>query len=570
MELKPEFKTINDMLSLEVEYIIPRFQREYSWQSDELNTLWNDLIDAIEINGNNITISEYFLGSIVFVKDEADPKSRKRYVVDGQQRLTTITIMISALVKIFDNIDKTENADILHKFIITKDSNAVEYTKLRTSTSNPFFQYTVQKRIVEEKEPKTLEEKNINYARLFFIKKFSARNLRQEFSNYFDADGEYFDLLLKIKDQLLGCKIMSMTEENYEDAYLIFEVLNAKGKTLSAIDIIKNRIFGKLNVTEPEDFPNILWKNIKKNINEIGETSIELFFRQYWISKYSFSTHKNLVKEFSKIITPEEKDYKVFLEEFEKSSNNYKKICNPNPLDYNAHEIKFEYLAFSAITKVFSVIQARTVLLSLYETKQNKMISHKDYKNAIINIEKFLFIFSKITSERASRFERKFSSFSINLRKCQNKNESNQLINEFISNLNELLPSYEEYLIKFKELNYIDDKPVIQYIFRKIEYYYRKTYEIESNSLTLEHIMPKSSTSENKNSIGNLVPIEEVLNLKCDNSDFKAKKEIYKKSNYLTMKQFLKNIDVKSDWTEEDIALRSEIIAKLMFEDLWI
>lgn len=92
MEFDAETRTISDALTLRREYLIPRFQREYSWEIDELDELWDDLIENLKVENGKLTASEYFIGSLVLVDASEDTKSVKCLVVDGQQRLMTFTL----------------------------------------------------------------------------------------------------------------------------------------------------------------------------------------------------------------------------------------------------------------------------------------------------------------------------------------------------------------------------------------------------------------------------------------------------------------------------------------------
>ena len=122
MDFKATPRTVRDMLNLKRKYVIPRFQREYSWTNDELNELWNDLLENFSINSEGKLVpQEYFLGSIVLVGDDEDSTDITRQVVDGQQRLMTITIMFSVLAQKFRAINENGLSNIVHKFIIGED-----------------------------------------------------------------------------------------------------------------------------------------------------------------------------------------------------------------------------------------------------------------------------------------------------------------------------------------------------------------------------------------------------------------------------------------------------------------
>ena len=119
LEFKATQMTIKDALDLERKYIIPRFQREYSWEQEELNTIWQDLLDNLTLKDSALTAQEYFLGSLVLVGDDDDSGNIERFVVDGQQRLMTFTIAFSVLTQIFDkNSEKNLQMLLFHIFSV--------------------------------------------------------------------------------------------------------------------------------------------------------------------------------------------------------------------------------------------------------------------------------------------------------------------------------------------------------------------------------------------------------------------------------------------------------------------
>ena len=129
MELHAYTRTISDLFSVKKKYIVPRFQREYSWTKEQIYELWNDIISNISINKDgDLVHTEYFIGSLVLVGDD---KSISLQIVDGQQRLTTLTILLSALCERFLEINKENIAkSIYDNYIAGKDDDGEDYFKL--------------------------------------------------------------------------------------------------------------------------------------------------------------------------------------------------------------------------------------------------------------------------------------------------------------------------------------------------------------------------------------------------------------------------------------------------------
>lgn len=139
MEFKAVPRTIADTLDLKRKYVIPRFQREYSWENDELQELWDDLLDCFTVNNGKLFPNEYFIGTLVLVGDDDDNMNIERQVVDGQQRLMTITIAFSVIRKLFLAEKEKTLANKIYSYILGEDADGVEYAKLVTETPKPYF-----------------------------------------------------------------------------------------------------------------------------------------------------------------------------------------------------------------------------------------------------------------------------------------------------------------------------------------------------------------------------------------------------------------------------------------------
>ena len=458
MEFKAVPRTIADTLDLKRKYVIPRFQREYSWENDELQELWDDLLDCFTVHNGKLYPNEYFIGTLVLVGDDDDNMNIKRQVVDGQQRLMTITIAFSVIRKLFLMEKEETLANKVYSYIMGEDADGVEYAKLETETPKPYFQMRIQKREQNENIlPNTDEEKRILNAYNYFERKLSRKNILQEIKKRYRIDDnrlDYIELLKLFRDQILHCKVIYVTVKSFDDAYAIFEVLNAKGKDLSPIDIIKNSLFSILNETEPVDFAEESWKKIKRKT--VGKCDIQTFYRHYWLSKYGYSTAKKLVKEFNDKIGKNQSEYTIFLKELVEASEDYYKIVYPNKNDWSQPEEIDIYYALEACD-IFDVTQVRIFLLALFDVKRKKMISHKQFLRIIKFLEQYHFVFNSICSMRPSGLERRYSSYARKLRICKDKNETKKCIDELIATLKEGLPAKEIFVSNFVNVRYTSD-----------------------------------------------------------------------------------------------------------------
>lgn len=382
MELKATPKSIDDVLRLQRKYIIPRFQREFSWTQDELNEMFDDLIDNIIYTEKKLNTNEYFIGSLVLVGDDDNTSNMERYVVDGQQRLTTFTIAFAVLAQKFKELKEEKLSEKTHLNILGEDNDGNPYAKLVNESPKPFFQKRIQQKEIDFSViPMSEEEKRLLYAYNFFDRQLKENSLLKTIRERNVGMGEitYIDALKAFRDQILKCKVIYVTVKSFEDAYTIFEVLNAKGKDLSPIDIIKNSIFSILTEEEPLDVASDKWNNIKTYLKKCDGVDLNTFYRHFWQSKYCLSTSRKLVPNFEKYIPNTITDYSNFINELELVAKNYAEIASPNIDNWKQPEYLSVYTTLMAFN-TFNTTQVRMFLLALFDAKSANIISHKIIK----------------------------------------------------------------------------------------------------------------------------------------------------------------------------------------------
>lgn len=571
MEFKAQPRTIRDALDLKRKYVIPRFQREYSWETEELSELWNDLLDNININGSSLIASEYFIGSLVLVGDDDNTQSIERQVVDGQQRLMTFTIAFSVLAQLFKKEKENTLSDMIHSYIVGTDDDGVSFTKVISETPKPFFQYRIQKKEIDFTQvPSTSEEKRILEAYKFFEQKLEKKNFTKELESRFSGVViDYVSMLKLFRDQILQCKVIYVTVKSFEDGYEIFEVLNAKGKNLAPIDIIKNKIFMILDQTEPIDMAYEKWGTIRGNISKGNVEDIMTFYRHFWLSKYSYVTNKKLVSEFDKKIEKNQSSYEEFLNNLQEASEIYAKISLPNSAEWRQPEDRKVFETLEAI-EIFGVTQVRSFLLALFDVKKRNLIKHSEYIKILEYLQYFHFVFNAVCSERPSGLEQRYSSYARKLRLVTTKQESQQYIKELIGALQNSLPSYEKFEMSFENICFTSkntkSKKIVQYILKKLESYSQEnTGEVIPISFSIEHILPESTQSKFVGMIGNLLPLGVELNSKLDDKNLADKLVGYKMSQYQVTRKFADEYANVEKWDEDNIQKRNKDLAKIMY-----
>lgn len=570
MDIKPTERSIRELLSAQKQYVIPRFQREYSWDKRNYNEFLLDMLGNLKVEENQIGPTTYFMGTMLFVGNAEDKAQRQSQVVDGQQRLTTITILFSVLSNIFSNIGEDKLAENVFRYIMAEDDNGHEVRVLKTVTSYPYFSYFIQKRDkADAGQPASEEEKSIEETYSFFCKQLQESSLRSSLKKL-EIDATivpYIEILKALRDQVLSSTIIEIYTSDNSVANKLFEILNAKGKQLSFIDLVKNKIFEHENEIEPADFASETWSEITRLINTGKErTGLATFFRQYWASKYKSSTASMLYKDFDRIVKVD--DYKDLLRDLKKEAGVYQYISNPTREAFS-NKKQYYYLVqlLGNFNTYFNVIQVRVPLLALFHAKEQGLISLGKMEKVVDYLEGFHFAYNSVLSKSPNRIEPIYSKFSIALRECENADAAERVIREkLISQLDMLFPKYDEFRDEFVCISYSKlDSPMnlkAKYVLNRIQSYYQGEKLFDEKG-SVEHIVPEGD--ESTTNIGNLILLERDLNNLAGDEPFDSKVVIYKKSNYKWVEQFVEN---HKDWDINQAKNRAQLMANLFYEKI--
>ncbi len=578
MNIKPSEKTIKDLLGTDRQFSIPRFQREYSWEKKNYSEFFDDIISSFSFQDGKLCNVQYFVGTMLFIGDYTDGTSTPIQVVDGQQRITTITILFSALSDKFKELGQTPLSEQIFKYIMTKNLEGEDVRILQSKTHYPFFAYYIQDIHKEHPQEATTEEEiSLENTYRFFSDSLDERKLRALFKKKFQSCQEqinqlsYLDMLKAIRDQVLMIKFISISTTEKEQANRIFEILNGKGKKLASIDLIKNKIFEVLDTQEPADFAEEKWKELKRNLCYDGEDiGIGTFFKHFWTAKYSSTSMNKLAEDFEKKVTPKSKDkYKTFLLELCEFSKRYMNIIKPRKESY---QNKQEYLPLVQSLKIlsddFNITQIRIPLLALLKKKDEDKITLTKLLETTCFLENFHFIHNGLLKKPTNKLEAIYANFARKLLKANTKANCVAIISdELVTKLRDITFSYEEFENRFISLTYSSkystDNVITKYIIKKIHLHYNNEPVFPEN-FTVEHIVPESSGVHAKN-IGNLVLLEQNLNADVSTNNYAKKKSVYAKSRSIWMQTFVTDYD---KFTENEIPERSKKLAEYYYTNI--
>jgi len=559
MELNAETRSVNEIFSPNKKYIVPRFQREYSWESEEVEEFWDDVAQQIKTtSGKKITNEEYFIGCIVLVGEDSKPEY---LIVDGQQRLTTLTILLRVIVDRLIELGEETAATALYKNVIEgTDNDGKKYFKLVNESPKPFFQNELQS-LEPAKLKKAETEEEILLVQSYTLLKKKLKELKiQNLTQTETAKA--------LRDQVLNyLKFILVTAKSEDDAYTIFETLNARGLSLTSVDLIKNWIFKNYDQTHPNDNAKDIWGELRKSISKFAD--LETFFRHYWNSKYAFASDDRLYKSFKSFLKKGIiSDAKEFLLELRDASEIYRQIGAPTDKDWTIQKEKPIKRSLDLLNQ-YRVTQVRPFLLALFECRKNKVITQTTFTDTITKLENFHLIFSNICQDRASGLEGKYTRAAKNLHNAgTNKVAAKGVISDLIGYLDKKRPTYQRISDAVNGLSFgnVDDanKKTIQTIFSKIELSLQATRELNVSSFSLEHIRDQELAASWGNSIGNLLPLCEDINNKIKKgSTFKQKKSQYSKSNLNIVKYFL-ILNPQDTWEKIDATKWADEVCKLL------
>ena len=509
---KPINQTISEIFSCDGIYKIPNYQRQYSWTNDQLEALWDDLYEAYQ----NKTVDNdcYFLGSIVVVNDG------KGYfeLIDGQQRITTLMILMNVLVKDFPEINK--NSDEI--FVADKDKiqNCILFqgrkNRLQLQT-DPKYDSIFNDLIIncesfadiDEPTKKELklddpQYKYINSA-VFFYKKLSELNETEldEFVNYI----------------FYSTNIIKIECTNQSFAIKLFQVLNDRGLELSPSDIVKSYIICKYEQDDEtgKQIFNNNWKNIEDLSKQYG-FKIDDFVVFYEYYKLKSNPKRQVVDELRDII--QRSDVYELVSELHSFSESLKKVYESNnPVILSLRYIPWKFYVMTALTSAYQV-------------------NYPEKDKLFKEIRRFFYI--SLTAG-CTLNQIKQTSFKL-IESIDNGNS----IDEIKEDLNRTIISRRMYAKVYDALdNDVYSEKFLKPLMLSLEYENREStnnsfYSLDS-TLHMDHILPRAYKQKNEwsyikdeevsseiNGLGNMALLQDIKNEEALNCGFENKIRIYK------------------------------------------
>ena len=553
-----ETKVDKFLATNETIFAIPVYQRNYDWTKSQCTQLLNDVLQV----GRNTEVNAHFIGSIVHIHDDVYTTSgiTELTIIDGQQRLTTITLIYVALYQFSKEIDNQALMNRIHKtYLVNEFANEAEKLKLKPTDNN------------KEALRYILESDNENefrgYSRI--IENFRFFKLAIDASNY--------EIIMRGLSKLIFVEVS--LDRQRDNPQRIFESLNSTGLELSQADLIRNYILMGLSIPDQSRIYKSYWENIEKNAKDesLNKSKVSDFIRDYLTLKNKEIPNKGDVyfKFKTQFPTSTINNLEDVLKELKSLVKYYNKLVNPKNESDQEIRIQLEYIGRLEINVAYPF------LMKVYE----------DFSEGAIDKQIFISILSLVQSFTWRRFILGLPTNALNkifMSLYEKVEKDNYLFSIQKSLLQrsgiQRFPRNEEIrkVLKIKDLYNVKPKNRTYLLDRLENFDNKERVIIEGNTnITVEHIFPQRPDAtwlldlkeEYKFIEENYVNTIANLTLSGNNSRLGNKSFIFKrdlnpggyKDSRLWLNKYLSTID---KWDKTEIEKRAVFIYK-RFLKIW-
>lgn len=578
MEIKPTYTAVGGLFKEKAIYEVPKYQRAYAWEEDSINDFLKDTRKAYSARKENNPIKHFF-GGILCVQDEIEGTmghGHKRELIDGQQRITTTTLLSLALIKIYEELLQElegEPKSIVEERIKKLKERFIEFsqeinmviTNVKVLTlskaDNDFYQEMVSGL---DPTPGRESHKRLHYAYKYIYEKV------KELVN--DDDRQQMANNLQVIEQVIDSDftILYMTTKTRSDAYRLFQVINDRGVGLTEGDLLRAKTLELLEGSpSKQDAVERIWDEILK---EDPKTTSDYLTWIYESHTGGRPKPSELYDKFVSHFFPDGVDT-TSIHQQAKNIKEDIELCRK----LTAEEWLFQHqqpVKEWDRDKLTLLIGALNHTLAYPLLIAAKKLDHVKFSKLVHMIEKVFFRYKIICNGHATPLKKIYQEEAIAIR----SNPQVYNLNNLKTKLNDLLDEKandDTFSFGLKALEYNPKSPVnnrkIRYLLLNIEYYYEcykhgstwrndcidKSRVYNFNDTSIEHIYPRNAREADrntemeplKNKLGNLCLMDPAQNTIAGDIQFINKKDIYGR----TTVKMLQEIGQKGNWTKDDI-----------------
>ncbi|MGI2324591.1 MULTISPECIES: DUF262 domain-containing protein [unclassified Methylococcus] len=550
-------RTYRELLGNGQTYRIPRFQRDYSWDEEHWEDLWADLLGTLLPDGE----PAHYMGYLVL----QTANNREFEVIDGQQRLTTSSLIVLAAMRLLRKlVSEGKNAEANQKRLDQLRATYIGYldpvtlvtrNKLSLNRNNDAY-YRDYLVTLADHLPQRGFPASTHAMRKGF--EWFERRLREHVKNEPDQGKALAQFIDTMSDKLFFTVITVADELN---AYKVFETLNARGVRLSATDLLKNYLFSVLaRGNESAHELDELERQWEKMVGRLGQESFPDFLRMHWNSRQGFARQSELFKTIRNRIQSREAVF-TLLRDMDEDIDAYLALTQPEGSQWppackqSAQELR-----------MFSVRQPYPMLMAA-----RRKLGDADFEALLRATVVIAFRYNVIGAQHTGEQERIYHTAALKLHKGEAKT--------LLDALETLRPVYlgddafrADFADKSIKTTQSRNAKVVRYILCKLE---RQAggidFDPESATYTIEHVLPQSpqvgweafSDRDLDNFVyrlGNMVMLEAGKNKAIANQPYADKRLVLEQSSLKLTRELAEE---NEDWTPERIDARQNKLARL-------
>jgi hypothetical protein len=531
MLIKPSDKTLQALLEGGF-YKIPRFQRPYSWDQENVDDFWSDAIAN--------TDPDYFIGSFVLYRET--PTSDFMMVVDGQQRLTTATVLLAVIRNAFDAIGDKALAAGTQLLVERSDVNSHKRFVLITETSYPYFHEHIQKHGPAQLAANAgREEEALETAFKYLTKQVNG------VVTAIDNDPAVLSekkvevkraRLMGLRANVLRLHLIAIELQSEDEAYIIFETLNTRGKDLGIADLVKNLLTRLLKPTNKGvDATRDKWNKILERFDEsAADIDINSFIYHSWISRNAYAGREKLFRTIRTSV--KNANAEEYLENLSSDSELYRNILEPPSGKWSKQEATL--LASLKALALFRVGQPLPMILALLRAYRGGKITLKQTQVSLRSMENFHVQFTALTAQRTGGGTAKmYAAAAQELTNASTSQKRADALKSFRDKLKARVPSEPEFQAGISQLEFVStntkQKALVQYLLQRIDEYLRSGAPVDYSKMTIEHVSPENPLTgtllePGVGRLGNLLLLDHPTNDKVANNPFLTKQKAYLKA----------------------------------------
>lgn len=562
------------------QFVIPFFQRSYVWKVENWNELWENITDEYKEIQNNNNNSEHFIGTVIIKQKESQRVGALEYdLIDGQQRLTTVCLLLRAF---YDATDDVNLKNWIKTLLVFTDSYGQENIRiLHSKVDREYFQKIIldaenNAGTWEEYSPLKLEELE---KRLEIENKIKGGYLY--FRKRIELDANKTQIRSYITIILEKLPVIHMALSKEDDVQQIFDTINSLGVKLTTAELLKNLLYSNQAVIElydaywysvfETDEDAIDFWNRDRTSGRVRRTTVELFLYSYLvILKETGVKMESLFKEFKEHLK-DKTDQELI--EFAKELKSFAEVYQQMPDGENLSEISFaeHEKRFFHIIREFEITTIFPLILYIFK----KVTDHTE-RNRILSVLESYLTRRTVCKLTTKNYNNLFMSL-LGLVKKMDGITADKIREELLkyTEITNRFPDDTEFEKAFYTAALINkySREVLYCIaLYQLSNDYTDNSRLNLEGFSVEHIMPKKwrnhwnhLPNENDNvlrdyvllTFGNLTLVKGKLNSLMRDANWTIKKEALRK--YSTLRQTTDYINI-DDWNETEIASRSKYL----------